>query len=238
MTGKVYPEQNCVSWGYHNIYRTHYPYYKMYNGNLVIVIGRQFGAGGRRLGRELSRRLGIPYFDKELLQEAAERFGFSRTVFESGDEKRPSLLHSLVNFNYNSVTYNFCTSAMSADEIYTAQSHVIRQLAEEGPCVIVGRTADYILRDFPCLISVFVHADIKTRAYRIFDRGEAPSQEAAEEIAEKQDKLRRNYYNYFTGNKWGDAATYNICIDSTRLSVDNMAELVIAFAQLRNGAKY
>ncbi|MBO4965294.1 MAG: cytidylate kinase-like family protein [Muribaculaceae bacterium] len=209
----------------------------MKKSDLVIVIGRQYGAGGRRLGRAIAQRLGLPYFDKELLQEAAERFGFNKSVFETSDEKRPSLLHSLLNFNYNSVTYHFCTSAMNADDIYTAQSRVIRQLAEEGPCVIVGRTADYILRDMPGLISIFVHADLKTRALRIVDRGECSSEPAASDLAEKQDKLRRNYYNYFTGRNWGEASVYNLCIDSTHLSVDEMADLVMTFIEFRMKSK-
>lgn len=198
----------------------------MQDNNFIIVIGREFGAGGRQLGRELSRRLGIPYYDKELLEETARRLGFKQEIFIHADEKRPSLMHALLNFNYFSPTGHFSTSSMNAEDLYTLQSKVIRQIAEQGPCIIVGRTADYILRDFPNLVSVFIHADPKVRAERIMARGDAASLDEALSLAMRRDKLRREYYNYFAGKKWGHCSSYHLAIDSSGLTPEELASQV------------
>lgn len=197
--------------------------------NLVISIGRQFGAGGRKLGHILADRLGLPYFDKELLSEAAARFGFHQDIFAQADEKRPSIIHALLNFNVFSPTGHFSTSTMNAEDLYSLQSKVIRQLAVEGPCVIVGRTADYILRDDPNLVSVFVHADIEVRAQHILDRGDASSITEAIALAQRRDKLRSEYYNYFSGRKWGDAASYSLCVDSSKIPIEAIADVVLSY---------
>lgn len=195
--------------------------------DFVLVIGRQFGAGGRKLGKELAKRLNIPYYDKELLAETAKRLGFKQHIFDNADEKRPSLMHALLNFNFFSPTGHFSTSSMNAEDIYASQSKVIKQLAEEGPCIIVGRTADYVLRDFPNLLSIFLHADIDTRARRILERGDATSLNEAMALAQRRDKLRKEYYNYFTGNEWGHCSTYHFSIDASRLSTDDVADQIM-----------
>ncbi|MBD5217024.1 MAG: cytidylate kinase-like family protein [Bacteroidales bacterium] len=200
----------------------------------IIVIGREFGAGGRKLGREIAHRLGIPYYDKELLSEAARRLGFKQEIFDLADERRPSILHALLNFNFNSPTAHFSTSSMNAEDLYALQSRVIRQIAAQGPCVIVGRTADYILREHPNLVSVFVHADPKIRAQRIMERGDASSIDDAQALAIRMDKLRREYYNYFSGKKWGHSSSYHLSIDSSRHSAENLASNVIHFIETIN----
>ena len=200
----------------------------------IIVIGREFGAGGRKLGREIAHRLGIPYYDKELLSEAARRLGFKQEIFDLADERRPSILHALLNFNFNSPTAHFSTSSMNAEDLYALQSRVIRQIAAQGPCVIVGRTADYILREHPNLVSVFVHADPKIRAQRILERGDASSIDDAQALAIRMDKLRREYYNYFSGKKWGHSSSYHLSIDSSRHSAENLASNVIHFIETIN----
>lgn len=200
----------------------------------IIVIGREFGAGGRMLGREIAHRLGIPYYDKELLSEAARRLGFKQEIFDLADERRPSILHALLNFNFNSPTAHFSTSSMNAEDLYALQSRVIRQIAAQGPCVIVGRTADYILREHPNLVSVFVHADPKIRAQRILERGDASSIDDAQALAIRMDKLRREYYNYFSGKKWGHSSSYHLSIDSSRHSAENLASNVIHFIETIN----
>ncbi|MCM1291078.1 MAG: cytidylate kinase-like family protein [Prevotella sp.] len=195
---------------------------------MVIVIGRQFGAGGRKLGHELANRFSIPYYDKELLSEAAKRLGFKQEVFINADEKKPSLLHALLNFNYNSPTGHYTSSSMNADAIYASQSQVIRQIAQEGSCVIVGRTADYILRENPNLLSVFIHARPEIRAKRILDRGDAKTNSEALAIAKDRDKIRRDYYNYFTGRNWGHCSNYHLSIDSSDLTTEKLADIIQA----------
>lgn len=198
----------------------------MKTGNFVIVIGREFGAGGRSLGIELSKRLGVPYYDKELLSKASERFGFRPEIFDKADEKRPSLFQALLSFNYHSASGSYATTAMGSSEIYQAQSSVIRQIAEEGSCIIVGRTADYVLRDHPRILSVFLHADMADRVKAILRRGDCSTESEAEEMANKYDRMRREYYNYFTGRPWGQASNYDLSLNTSRLSVEGAANLI------------
>lgn len=182
----------------------------------IIVIGRKFGAGGRAIGRNLSDILDIPSFDKEVLKESAEEFGFSREVFARADEKRPSRFKRLVTQVYG-VQEAYLSDTLSAENIYQAQSLVIRAIARRGPCIIIGRTADYILRDFPGLFSIFVHAPIAFRAAKIVERGDALTDIEAIELAREKDKDRQEYYNYFTGRHWGEASNYDLTLDSSLL---------------------
>lgn len=192
----------------------------------VIVIGRQYGAGGKGLGKRLAEKLNIPYYDKELLSETAESLGFSKELFLKADEKKPSLFRSFLSFNYGSPSAAFSSYVLSDDNLYRAQSRVIKTIAEKGSCIIVGRTADYVLRDHPGLISVFVHAPIEHRAKTIIDRGEAKSKEEALEKANKLDRSRESYYNFFTNRNWGHADNYHLSFDSSVLSLETMADLI------------
>lgn len=199
----------------------------------VIVIGRSFGAGGKAIGKALSSILGYPFFDKELLREAAEEFGFSKEIFARADEKRPSRLKRLVTHLYG-VQENYIADTLSTESLYKAQSSAIRAIAERGPCIIVGRTADYILRDFQGLVSIFVHAPLAFRAMKIVERGDAPDEVEAIELARQKDRNRMEYYNYFTGRNWGLASNYNLTVDSSLLSAEKCAELIADFiAELR-----
>ncbi len=191
----------------------------------IIVIGRQYGSGGRQLGKLLSRRLGIPYYDKELLREAADKLGFRADLFEQADEKRPSRLMSMVGANYGASTY-FTSGALNGGTLYQMQSDVIRNLLEKGPCVIVGRTADYIGRDLPNLISLFLHADKEVRARRTLERNPRMKAEDAALWLDRQDTARSDYYNYYTGRKWGSADNYDFCINTSRLTPEQTCEIV------------
>lgn len=191
----------------------------------IIVIGRQYGSGGRQLGKLLSRRLGIPYYDKELLREAADKLGFRADLFEQADEKRPSRLMSMVGANYGASTY-FTSGALNGGTLYQMQSDVIRNLLEKGPCVIVGRTADYIGRDLPNLISLFLHADKDVRARRTLERNPRMKEEDAALWLDRQDTARSDYYNYYTGRKWGSADNYDFCINTSRLTPEQTCEIV------------
>ena len=205
----------------------------MENYNQVIVIGRCFGAGGRTVGRNLAATLNIPFYDNELLAEAASKFGFSREVFARVDEKRPSFLKRLLTQSYG-VQESFGNDTLSAETLYHAQSRVIKAIAACGPCVIVGRTADYILRDLPNLVSVFLHAPLSLRAKQIVERGDSPSLEEAIELARQKDRQRQEYYDYFTGRHWGEASNYDLTINfNEMITLNGVVDLILQFINSR-----
>lgn len=203
----------------------------MANDYPIVSIGRSFGAGGRAIGRSLSAILDIPEYDNELLKEAAEEFGFSREVFARADEKRPSVLKRLVTQIYGvQEAYNI-GSNLSPENLYQAQSLVIRSIAKRGPCIIIGRTADYILRDFPGLLKVFIHAPLAYRACKIVERGDAADEMEAIELARIKDRRRQEYYNYFTGREWGVASNYDLTLDSSLLPPDENARIIASYLE-------
>lgn len=204
----------------------------------VITIGRQFGSGGRELGKKLAERFGIAYYDKKLLWEAAGRAGMSREIFEKNDERMPRLIGSSVGFNmgYGQLPW-YNGEAMMTDSIYSALADVMENLADTTPCVIVGRSADHVLRDHPApKVSLFVHAPMDTRVKRIMSRQkDLKNENAARNLAEKSDKLRSAYYNFYTDKKWGDAASYDLTLDSSKLTMDEICDIVALYIQRRYG---
>lgn len=202
-------------------------------GEFVIVIGRQYGSGGRSIGKQLADDLGVPYYDKSLLQEAAERMGMSLKLFEKRDERRPSILRSMLNFTYGSNGASYDSANISSENLYRAQSDVIREIARRGSCVIVGRTADYVLRDHPGLISIFLHAPLPHRAANVAKREETSDYEEAAEIAQRHDKNRESYYNYYTNRNWGDADNYHLSIDTSRVHYEAIAAMLRAIIEKR-----
>ena len=205
--------------------------------NLVITIGRQFGSGGRKVGKLLAEKLDIPYYDKELLAEAAKDSGICQEIFENHDEKPTrSLLFSLVT----GMQMHGDPGSMYMDmplnhKIFLAQFDAIRRIASEGPCVIVGRCADYVLRDKPNAVSVFVKADIRQRMERAVSLyGVDPAK--AEETVRKADKQRASYYNYYATATWGDVNNYDLCVDTGKLGIDGTVELIEQYLRLREQA--
>ena len=205
--------------------------------NLVITIGRQFGSGGRKVGRLLAEKLDIPYYDKELLAEAAKDSGICQEIFENHDEKPTrSLLFSLVT----GMQMHGDPGSMYMDmplnhKIFLAQFDAIRRIASEGPCVIVGRCADYVLRDKPNAVSVFVKADIRQRVERAVSLyGVDPAR--AEETVRKADKQRASYYNYYATATWGDVNNYDLCVDTGKLGIEGTVELIEQYLRLREQA--
>ena len=197
----------------------------------VVVIGRQFGSGGRRIGRLVAEKLGYAYYDSELLSQAASRLGISKDVFERHEERRPSILRSMLQGAFG-IPDNFHDVSISSERLYKEQSRLIREIASEGPCVIVGRTADHILRDFPNKVSVFLHAPLQYRAVQIVVRGEANDTAEAIELAKKHDKCREDYYNYFTGSDaWGLSSNYDLSLDSSAIDIASAADLIVAFCE-------
>lgn len=206
----------------------------MNNDYPVISIGRSFGAGGRAIGRLLAEMLGMPFYDNELLKESAKEFGISPDVFARNDERRPSMFRRMVTQMYGVQEAFNMQSNLSAENIYQAQSLVIRAIARRGPCIIIGRTADYILRDFPGLLKVFLHAPLAYRARKIVERGDASSEVEAIEIARSKDRKRQEYYAYFTGRHWGEAANYDLTIDSSLLPPRETAETIAFYLKKLN----
>ena len=207
-------------------------------GNLVITIGRECGSGGRLIGNRLAEKLNIKCYDKELLTLAAKKSGLCEEIFESHDEKpTSSFLYSLVmdtySFGYSSAGF---TDMPMNHKIFLAQFEAIKKLASEGPCVMVGRCADYALADNPDCFSVFVHANLDWRINRISQKYNKNAKEAKDMI-NKTDKSRSSYYNYYTNKKWGSADSYNLCLDSSKLGIDGTAKAIIEAIHIYDSLK-
>ncbi len=200
--------------------------------NKIIVIGRQYGGGGRKVGKNLAKLLGIPYYDKEIINQVSERYGYHPDILDMADEKKPSPFRSMLLGKYG-VMDIYAASPLSREALYAAQTDVIRQICREGDCVIVGRTADYIMRDHPGLTSVFIHAPIEWRATNIIARKEAETQSEAISKLRKADNEREGYYNYFTGKRWGVADNYHLSIDSSLIDSNAIAHMIATFIDNR-----
>lgn len=198
------------------------------NENFIITIGRQFGSGGREIGIRLSQLMNIGYYDKELMQEAAKESGIDTRFFEQADETTPrSFYHAMLglsSFNYGNTLCN--------ETIFKLQADVIQNIARKQSCVIVGRCADYILRDNPRCISVFIHAAMNDRIARI-KKYTLLSEKEAEEKAIKTDKRRASYYNFYSDKEWGVASSYDLSINSSILGTEETALLIKAFVEKR-----
>ncbi len=206
--------------------------------NTVITIGRQLGSGGREIGQIIAKKLGISFYDKELLSEAAKKSGIAKELFENHDEKpTKSFLYSLVMDTY---ALGYSSSAFTDmplnHKIFLAQFDAIKNIADRESCVIVGRCADYALEDYDNALTVFVHADIDYRIRRICRRHNLTKDKAKEEIL-KTDKQRSSYYNYYTSKRWGEAEGYHLCIDSGVISIEDAADTIIDFYQKKCRAK-
>lgn len=203
------------------------------NERFLIVVGRQYGSGGRRIGRMIADKLGISYYDKTLLSKAAGKLGYSPTIFSSKDEKRPSLLRSLLSFNYGSTTGVIAETPMSDEKLYEFQSNVIRDICNTESCVIVGRTADYIMRDHPRMLSLFVHAPLEWRGRAVQERELTKDLKEAMAVATRHDRNRESYYNYYTnGDGWGKARNYHLSFDSSRISDETIMKTVCSMLGL------
>lgn len=194
--------------------------------NTIITIGRQFGSGGHEVGEKLAKKLGYKFYDKELIKIMAKKSGLCEKVLESYDEKpMNSLLYSIVMDVYPSVMY---TGPTIDQQIYQACYDTIRHVADEGPCVIVGRSADYVLRDYEGLISVFIHADKAFRAARVKEEYKVSDDKVMDMLA-KTDKKRASYYNFQSEKKWGAATSYNLCLDTSILGIDHSVDLLMDY---------
>lgn len=201
--------------------------------NTIITIGREFGSGGREIGEKLGEKLGIKCFDKELLKRAAKDSGMCPELFENHDERpTSSFLYNLVmdtySFGYSSSAY---VDMPISHKVFLAQFEAIKKIADEGPCIIVGRCADYALADYKNCIHLFIHGELEARIKRIQEKYNLTHDKAKEMII-KKDKQRSNYYNYYSSKKWGLAESYHLTIDSGILGIDATVELITQYVQI------
>jgi cytidylate kinase len=190
----------------------------------IITISREFGSGGRTIGRKVAEKLGIPFYDKELVDQIALESGFAPKFIEEHGEHAPS--RSLFSYAFAPQGIPGVMNGLStADFLWNIQCSVILQLADQGPCVIVGRNADYILKDRPDALHVYTHADIPFRAERIVKKyGE--SDKSPEARLNEKDKRRRVNYQHYTGRTWGMSQNYDLCLDTGKLGIDLCAEII------------
>ena len=199
----------------------------------IITITRQYGSGGHDIGKLLSERLGIPFYDKELISLAAKKSGVSPEVFAQADERMSnSLLYTLSTGLYN---YGNGFSAMGDlpmnDRLYILQHKIIKEKAEKEVFVVVGRCADYILKEYDNVVRVFVYADLDVRVRRAVERQDIEASRARQAVS-KVDKNRANYYSFYSGQKWGAPENYDLCLNSTKLSVEQAADLIIDYLKI------
>lgn len=201
------------------------------NRHYVINIGRQLGSGGREIGEKLANKLGIPSYDKELINLASEESGLCKEFFEKADEKASQVFSGgwfgmrFPYFNESTVGYSTC---LSNDALFKIQSDVIRKLASEKSCLFVGRCADYILRDNLQCANIFISSRMQDRINRLSHTMQLPESEVKEMIY-RADKRRAEYYNYYSYKTWGAAATYHLCIDSSILGINDTVEFIKEF---------
>ena len=195
----------------------------------IITISREFGSGGRSIGRKVAEKLGIPFYDKELVDQIAMESGFAPQFVEEHGEHSPGKSFFSYAFAHHGVP-GVMNGLSTADFLWNIQCNVILQLADKGPCVIVGRNADYILKDRKDCLHTFIHADMEFRADRIV-RLYGESEKSPEVRLQEKDKRRRVNYQHYTGRTWGTAQNYDICLNSSVIGIDECADIIIALAQ-------
>ena len=202
--------------------------------NTIITIGREFGSAGREIGYKVAEAFDIKLYDKEMLARAAKESGICEEIFETHDEKPTnSFLYSLVMDTYSmGYSGNTYTDMPINHKVFLAQFDAIKKIADEGPCILVGRCADYALESYKNVVSVFIHADMEARIRRIariYDLTDAK----AKDMIIKTDKKRSSYYNYYTNKKWSDAESYELCLTSSELGIEGTAKAIIDYVKLK-----
>ncbi len=203
--------------------------------NFFITIGRQLGSGGRQIGGKLAAQLGISFYDKELIQIASQESGLGKEFFEQVDEKTShSLFAGLLGIYGSLGGENYSNNYLSNETLFKIQSDVIRELARQKSSVFVGRCADYVLKDHPRCVNVFISADMNDRIKRIAEIQKV-SEKKAQDIIEKMDKKRAGYYNYYSNKVWGAADSYHLCINSSVLGIDETVIFIRQFVKQKFG---
>ena len=205
----------------------------MQNRHIIINVGRQLGSGGHDVGRMLALDFGAKYYDRELLNLAAKESGLSEQYFEQHDERK-SFLRSFLHIP-NGVTPNYTRQGFSQDSLFQFQSEAILKAAAQGPCVFVGRCADYVLRERENVVNVFITASLEFRTEQVMAKQGFATPAEARRFIEQREAKRADYYNYYTGKKWGHAASYDLCVDSSVLGLVETEKFIAAFVRKRFG---
>lgn len=206
------------------------------NDKLIITVSRQYGSGGREIAERVAAELNIPLYDKEIITAAAAAGTPSEEAMARVDRTTNSLLYTLaMGSNVLGTTAHFGYRMPLNDKLFILQSDVIREYAREGSCVIVGRCADYVLRDEKNLFRVFIYADFDSRRTRVLERHPEVKSSQIADIINKTDKRRSSYYNFYTGNKWGKLDNYDMAINASTLGIDGAVDAIISYAKRFKG---
>ena len=199
---------------------------------MIITIGREYGSGGHEIGETVARKLSIPFYDKEILTRAAEESGLCREVLESHDER--ASITGLLGAAPSSLHIGVAGGVQMPlnQRVFLAQFEAISKIASEGDCVIVGRCADYVLKDTPNVVHVFIYAGIEKRIERIM-RVAKVDRDGAQDLIRKTDKQRKGYYNFFADGNWGLRSNYDLMLRSDNCTPDELADIIIAYAKLK-----
>lgn len=196
--------------------------------NSVITISRQYGSGGRFIAKKLAEKLGIPYYDNELITMAAKESGYNENIFEKAEQMSShSFLYSVSMFGSAAGVYGLPLS----DKVFLIQSDIIKKCAEQGPCVIVGRCADYVLRDYPNVINFYLYSDLDSKIERYksyYNEDNKNDKEIKDEII-RHDKKRGAYYNYYTTQRWGEIENYHLSIHTDSVGIDGCVDILERF---------
>jgi cytidylate kinase len=198
----------------------------------IITIGRQFGSGGREIGIRLAKKLEIPFYDKELLRAAAEESGLCEKLFDNFDERPKSLLYSIAMDSYMFTLPGAGVSDSLEQQVYQATFDTIKRVAGEGPCVIIGRCADYALAGRDNVLSLFIHAPLERRIAAEARRQNLDADKARQQVL-RTDKRRAAYYEYYSAKKWGAVDSYNFCLDSSVFGQEGTVELIEKLVQMK-----
>lgn len=201
--------------------------------NTIITLSRQYGSGGRAVGKQLAESMGIPYYDRELIEMAAKESGYSEEILKELDEKPNSLLFALSTGTYaRGGGFDYEASMPMNDRLFFLQSSIIRRLAQQGSCVIIGRCADFVLRNNPDAVRVFVQAPLPVRVKRAVDAyGLSP--ERAEATVLRIDRQRASYHNFYADYKWGKPENYHLIVDSGFVGLENTAKVIEQYVRFR-----
>ena len=206
----------------------------MAENKFIISIGRQYGSGGHEIGAKLAEKLGVKFYDNALIDRVSKESGLCKEIIMEHDEKpTSSFLYNLVTDPY-SISFNrgSVTDMPYGQKIFLAQYETVKNIASEGPCVIVGRCADYILKDNENLLSIFIYADKDFRLKRIASENPEMSENNLNGLIDKKDRARASYYNYYSDNKWGRASSYDLCINSAKTGIEGAVKLIEDYVQL------
>lgn len=197
------------------------------NNKIVVTIGREFGSGGRLIGKLLAEDLGINFYDKELLAETAKESGYAEKFLEEYDEKAKNLFFSYF------LPGEYATDLPLNNKVFLAQFDTMKNLVKDNSAVFIGRCADYVLKDMPERLSVFVHANQEVRIRQISEQLHLSKKEA-KRMLEETDKHRKDYYEYYTGNRWDDLDNYDLCIDSDKMTIDGAVALIRSCIEIKH----